>query len=124
MNITTTISDRQMADLLCSAFEGGSNYWIHTLHVVKGIDDGRPWGEEYTPSYIRAPFSTDGCVQIQQEDGAAMVVLDRAALQNGAQLMAEKYPRHFADALSESNADATTGDVFLQLCVLGEIVYG
>jgi hypothetical protein len=37
--------------------------------------------------------------------------------------MADKYPRHIADILSE-NDDATTGDVFLQLCLFGDVVYG
>jgi len=37
--------------------------------------------------------------------------------------MAEKYPRHFANFAQEAE-DAETGDVFIQCCVLGEIVYG
>jgi hypothetical protein len=38
-------------------------------------------------------------------------------------LMAEKEPRHFGDFMGE-NDDATTSDVFLQLCLFGEVVYG
>jgi len=37
--------------------------------------------------------------------------------------MAEKYPRHFHNFLEE-NDDAETGDVFIQCCLFGEIVYG
>jgi hypothetical protein len=40
---------------------------------------------------------------------------DLEAAQRGLQLMAEKYPHHYADFMAE-NDDATTGDVFLQLC--------
>jgi hypothetical protein len=36
--------------------------------------------------------------------------------------MAEKHPRHFADWRDE-NDDAETGDVFLQLVVLHDIVF-
>jgi hypothetical protein len=32
-------------------------------------------------------------------------------------------PRHFADVLNE-NDDAGTGDVFLQCCLFGEIIFG
>ena len=32
-------------------------------------------------------------------------------------------PRHLADFMSESD-DASTGDVFLQLCIFGSVVYG
>lgn len=41
----------------------------------------------------------------------------------GLQVMAEKYPRHFGNLISD-NDDAETGDVLLQCSVLGEIVYG
>lgn len=37
--------------------------------------------------------------------------------------MAEKWPRHFGNFISE-NEDAETGDVFIQLALLGDIVYG
>ena len=40
-----------------------------------------------------------------------------------AQIMADKFPRHFANILNE-NDDAETGDVFLQCCLWGDIVYG
>jgi hypothetical protein len=37
--------------------------------------------------------------------------------------MRDQYPRHYAD-LVEENDDAITGDVFLQLAVFGELIYG
>lgn len=49
--------------------------------------------------------------------------LDRAALLRGSDLMAEKFPHHFANVITE-NADAETGDVYLQCCLFGGIVYG
>jgi hypothetical protein len=48
--------------------------------------------------------------------------LDMAAIKNGLKVMAEKYPHHWQDFVSE-NDDAITGDVFLQCCLFGEIVY-
>ena len=39
-------------------------------------------------------------------------------------VMHEKYTRHYADMVSECNADATTGDVLVQCALFGEIVYG
>jgi len=38
-------------------------------------------------------------------------------------VMAKKEPRHFADFLKE-DYDETTGDVFLQCCLFGEVIYG
>lgn len=124
VDVTTPITDRQIADLLCSAFEGGSDYWIHKIDVHRGKNDGRPYGEEYTPGYLSAPFSQDGYVDVDPGEGEPIVRLDHAALLKGLTVMAKDWPRHFGDALSESNADATTGDVFLQCCLFGDIIFG
>jgi hypothetical protein len=37
--------------------------------------------------------------------------------------MKKEYPYHYAD-LVEGNDDAETGDVWLQLAVFGELIYG
>lgn len=46
-----------------------------------------------------------------------------ADIKKGLDLMKEKYPRHWAD-LVEENDDLITGDVWLQLTVFGELIYG
>lgn len=44
-------------------------------------------------------------------------------VQKGLELMRDKYPRHYADLMEEED-DAITGDVWLQLAVFGELIYG
>jgi hypothetical protein len=44
-------------------------------------------------------------------------------VQKGLELMRDKYPRHYADLVEEED-DAITGDVWLQLAVFGELIYG
>ena len=44
-------------------------------------------------------------------------------VKKGLELMRDQYPRHYAD-LVEENDDAITGDVWLQLTVFGELIYG
>jgi hypothetical protein len=44
-------------------------------------------------------------------------------VQKGLELMRDEYPRHYADLMEEED-DAITGDVWLQLAVFGEVVYG
>ena len=46
-----------------------------------------------------------------------------ADVEKGLKLMQEQYPRHYAD-LAEEEDDAITGDVWLQLAVFGELIYG
>ena len=44
-------------------------------------------------------------------------------VRKGLELMRDGHPRHYAD-LIEENDDAITGDVWLQLAVFGEVIYG
>ncbi len=138
---TIEVSDEQLRYLLCSALEGGSNYWyMHTRsEFPAGVDyvdfekGGRFGNDEWSWPYL-IPF-TDGCALIMTTEKAGDEAefnadgslkeyrLDRAALTKGIDIMAQKYPRHFANVMTE-NGDAETGDVYLQCCLFGEIVYG
>lgn len=44
-------------------------------------------------------------------------------VKKGLELMRDLYPRHWADLVEEDD-DLTTGDVWLQLTVFGELIYG
>jgi len=111
MTTTTTftahnIPQQRVEDLLCNAFEDGSAYWAEA--------DG-----DHTQA-----FEPGGVIVREFEEFLAPdLVLNVAAIQSGLAIMEEKYPIHFANFLNEDD-DAETGDVFLQCCLLGEIVYG
>ncbi len=126
-----TIKD--LRGLLCSAFEGGSNYW----YMIEG--------EVLPPKFTIEDFSKGGKAQpkgdywhwaelIPTVPGCALLVsapgefdtpvaLNLAALRRAEEIMREKYPRHWADA-KEENGDAITGDVFLQCALYGEVIFG
>lgn len=139
MNITTTItiSDDQIKGLLCTGFEGGIAYWAEVIEYQYG-SSGLTYQDFQKGGSQQSPNPTDywhPCELIPLVPGCAVILgdledpsrkpvrLDREAIERGLQLMADKYPRHFSDFLAE-NDDATTGDVFIQLCVFGEIIYG
>lgn len=113
------LSDDRLANLLVGAFEGGSNYWIDYTDVKAGPTVGKAWGERQP--FYGAPFS-GGAIVIQPLDWDGEVTLDHTALLRGLEVMANKYPHHFADAMTEHD-DATTADVFLQCCLFGTLVY-
>lgn len=134
VDVSYSIPEKRVADLLCSAFEGGSAYWCQMERCILGKGDGNPWGDGdeiiRLPDSYRAAFSTDGAVllhdtEADEEDGLSPnpYRLDREAMCRGLKVMAEKYPKHFADFINEDD-DATTGDVFLQCALFGEIRYG
>lgn len=137
VNTTVSLEDSRISSLLCTAFEGGSNYWYCQIepcleeHILledfcKGGRFSDP--EEYWHWTQLVPLHP-GCSLLirDQEDPVEghpyPYVLDRKSLEKGLQVMAEKYPHHFADVLNH-NDDAITGDVFLQCCLFGEVIYG
>ncbi len=127
MKITLEIPDKRLQNLLSCAFEGGSSYWA----IVIDRSDPAP----ASPYLFQRPFDPEGFVILgdRQErkknpDGkleCPTYRLDLQAVEKGLHLFAtsQKYARHFAQFMLE-NEDAITGDVFLQLCTLGEVLYG
>jgi hypothetical protein len=132
MKTAIEIDDDKIKGLLCCALEGGSNYWytIDGYDLADGLTysdfqkGGKMQGKQYWhPSEI-IPFVAGCTVRIRDmEDNNKLYRLDRAALERGLLVMREKAPRHFGDFIAD-NDDAITGDVFLQCCLFGEVVYG
>ena len=142
VRLAMTLSLDRIRDLLCSAFEGGSNYWymIARYELAPGLLfwDFCEKGKMQDPKMYWHPAqlvpTTEGCalaITVKDEnlnpDDAHLAPkeyrLDLDALARGAKVMQEKHPQHFLDVLNE-NDDATTGDVFLQCCLFGELLYG
>jgi hypothetical protein len=137
------IPEQRIRDLLTTALEGGSNYW-YTLDTdrtvfVEGLkyEDFQEGGKCTDPENYHHPLEliplTEGCKLcfLDKEEEAELAEgeeptphwLDRAKLLDGLKIMAQKYPRHFADLVNE-NDDAITGDVYLQCCLFGSVIYG
>ncbi len=119
------IKDERVKDLLCCALEGGSNHW----YLIKEYRYPPGQTEESLKMefpHLDLPFLDGGALIIgDKEDEADKHPLDRAAMEQGLQLMASKpeLAKHMADFIAE-NEDATTGDVFLQICLYGEERFG
>ena len=122
ITVPLTIAESRIADLLCNAIEGGSNYWVESL------DRDEKTTRAEAPYRQDVPFVGGYLTLVEQgedaPDGKGRVVkIDRDAIVHGLQVFAEKYPRMFADFLNE-NDDAETGDTFLQCICFGEAIYG
>lgn len=121
--VVARVTDSDAWHLLVSAFEGGSNYWAR-------IDNSKPYftaGNEKPYTYLPDVPFLGGSIAVEQSDGGdyepCPFVLTRERCLAAFQLMAEKHPHHW-QAVCVENTDAETGDVFLQLAVLGDVVYG
>lgn len=128
---TLRIKKSRIGDLLCSAFEGGSNYWYRIEKKIKppakSLKAYAFANGEIFP-HIDYPLCEGGGLVVSdffgaEGDGVRTKTLDMKSLIEGLEVMREKYPSHYANWIDE-NDDAETGDVFLQCCMFGELVYG
>jgi hypothetical protein len=120
VSTTYQVPAERIKDLLCSALEGGSNYWCESVDRMGGITHVQ------APYRQDVPFVEGGWLEVKvyEDDGKGQVFrLDLNTIKKGLQTFLTLYPQHFHDFLSESD-DATTADVFFQCCLFGEIIYG
>jgi|SRR6185369_4028355 len=137
LSVSQSFDVERIRGLLCSAFEGGSNYWyrIEKANFPEGRSaadykeggDGQD-GKWYWHWSQLVPTHEGGSLIVTNSfgdeiGGKKQWTLDLDAIKRGLQIMAEKYPRHYGNFIAE-NDDADTGDVFLQCCLFGELVYG
>lgn len=104
--------DKQViVDLLTTAFEGGSNYWLAA--------------DNY--NYRQMALVVDGEVKFpcrDIEDGVDLT-LTAASIRQGLKLLGtDKVGKRAAAQIVNEDWDAETADIFLQLCLLGKVVYG
>jgi hypothetical protein len=137
---------QRISDILCNAFEGGSNYWIDHVefwlngdHVTvaqarKALAGKTNFDASMTsdamddPAYLWLPLVEGGELRIKVSDegdknSKKLLFLDKQRIETGLKVMATMYRKHFNDIVDE-NDDAITGDVLLQCCVFGETIYG
>ena len=109
------VSKQLLMDLLCTAVEGGSNYWAEFGRCQRTPD----------LDYLSADVFELDTHRADQPKLHRIVTADELAhgLENLARATFASAARHLADALSE-NGDAVTADVVLQMTVFGDVVYG
>lgn len=143
-NVTTQVSipEQRIRDLLTCGFEGGTGYWalIWGYEFAPGLkySDFQEGGKMQMPANYHHPVElipfVPGCAVLLVDtnevdrnsntlpEGMTPRKLDRAALCNGLQIMAKDHLQHWTNFMEEGE-DAETGDVFIQLCLFGEIVF-
>ncbi len=124
--LKVSVDPKRLAYLLCSGLEGGIGYWATITGYHKPFRMDFRFDRERTWKHIDYPMNPSGYIEIETESSINEIKvfkLDLPKLKKGLEVMAEKYPRHFARWMEE-NEDAETGDVFIQCALFGEIVFG
>lgn len=125
-NQAVTLTDERRLDMLTGALEGGSNYWYEIKETADAII------RECTPEMKGQPFVDRMFMCIKQgraiqvhdcENDELLGEITLQSIEEGERLMQEKHPEHWANIINE-NDDAETADVWFQMVVLKELVYG
>jgi hypothetical protein len=116
VKITTEVTAQQISDQFVTAFEGGSNYWLKSMSVL--------------PSWYSNPDNFDGkfsfTVKFYTADDnseTATKTITQRKVAEGLHWMALRQPYHFG-LLLDDEGDTITADVFLQMVLFHEVVYG
>lgn len=109
---------RKITDQIVTAIEGGSGYWCGSFKPVEDIKtDVRPW---YDDEKI---WAGDFKIEVADAEDGTKLFFTPESLKNGLQWLADNQLGRIEEIVKETG-DAETADVFLQACVLGDIVYG
>lgn len=118
-----TVTFTHLESMFISAYEGGSNYWATAIEEV----------DEPTEKYIAVGLAPSerhfrhvwhgGTVNILIDEEDEPVLMTKEKMVLGTQLMQSNQQKHFAEMINQSG-DACTADVWFQLCLFGEVIYG
>ena len=106
--------------LLIDALEGGSNYW----YLLRKL----PWrneGETISESILRSLLQEGGKLEVYdiEDEDELLGTLTLDSMLEAFDLMEENWSTHYADILRD-NVDASTADVWFQLAVMKDLVFG
>jgi len=130
-----TFEEEDLWDLMVTAFEGGSNYWIGTVNMsVETRKLHSLFANEFSNTvtswrwYHQVPFVLAGTSgykghELEMDTPAGKYYLTITKLFEGLENMHEESPRHYKDFIEE-NWDAITADVFLQYALFGKVIFG
>lgn len=121
VKVEHTVSPQLLSDVLSAAFEGGSNYWLNGVKVLRTP----PAGADYLflADYPRLGGSLDLVVDEPDTLDRRPLEIDAERLAIALQLLAEQFPSLAVDLVAE-DYDAACADVFLQLAAFGEVIFG
>ncbi|MDC7249501.1 MAG: hypothetical protein PQJ49_06270, partial [Sphaerochaetaceae bacterium] len=108
-----------------TAYEGACSYWAST-NIIFSEATRQKFREGLSPSehIFKRMFEDNKEFRVfDVETGDVLGTVSKANLKKGYKLMQEQYENHYADVIS-GNWDADTADVFLQLAVMDEVVFG
>jgi len=132
--ITIDLTEDQRFNLLVSAMSGGINYWAYfgddLWEIVDKVQkpsknvciEDRVWAAIKAGKKLPVR-DVEGYDPVNDLEGEILGYISLKSIEEGEQIMIEKYRHHFFDIIDQ-NDDAMTADVWFQLATLKDVVYG
>jgi len=133
MIVTINVNPQAIEDLWITAFEGGSSYWAETRLSRKEMEGfvrstlGDELMAQSTSELALQYMKHGGTIKVYDaEEGGMLGMVTYDKLKQGMQLLANQYPGTFSKVCDPDGADwdAWDADTWLQLSVMGEVVFG
>jgi hypothetical protein len=120
-----TFTNQDIEDLFVTALEGGSNYWYYLKNLPKEVKYNIKERGQATAEAIANHVINGGYIQFfdVEDENELLGTVDMDKLLDAISLIKKDYPDTWNNILDE-NADAQDADIFLQLAVMGDIVFG
>lgn len=127
MTISFNITEEQLSDQLCTALEGGSNYWyylgdIDRTHFIKGetLVDNLVRSFMADKEYKLPVYDLESADGFEDMDKLGDVTYESMA--NAFGIMSKEYPSQLGNILT-GNYDADDSDVWFQLATMGSVEF-
>lgn len=125
------LDDQFFEDLIVTAFEGGSNYWVDHVEINHPNGD-KPKGEPGSV-WAASALNKGGSVTffILEEgdnfDNTPPSILTKDMLIKGVQMWAKEFPDHVSiddGQIDMGNTDADDADAIIQFALFDDLVFG
>lgn len=123
------VTPRRIADLMVTAIESGIGYWCKGVYLRSPrISTGHtgPWYDDENLYEVRAEELSIEVVELDPSSAEGSWIINLKSMEKAFMLMQSfGKPKGYCwrDFINE-NEDAITADVWFQLAVFGEVVYG
>jgi len=129
-NVSFTITDEEISDILTTAIEGGIGYWACLLNddpdwiAAREIVKNRL---QDTPCYCDVGLEllkTGKAIKFEDEEDGTIHELTMEKLLQGCAVFAKEEGKSPSKMLADGDFDANDADMLIQYALFGEVIYG
>jgi ribonucleotide reductase alpha subunit len=116
-------SDEQIVNLISSACSGGSCYWLAMSGIPKITEEEKLKKECYEERILRLVYGGLEIRVLDTDSRELLGAINKERIEKATELMFKNHFADYANVINE-NDDAETADIWMQLVVMGEAIFG